>query len=152
MTDEARILKVQNTLAEVVRLPGGKTVAQALQGAADKIATVRAPTLAALRARIDGLGAVSQAGRSGSPDALAELYKAGNDILGLSGAVDAPGIAEAAYSLCELADAFGESGAANWAAIDVHLDALRILIVDDLEPSARSHILTGLSQVRERVL
>jgi hypothetical protein len=143
---------MKNTLAEVVRLPGGRTVAEALRGAASRIADLRQPTQLALLAKIDALGALSRSGRGGSASALGEIYREGNEILSLSGAVEAPEIAEAVYSLCELADAFTDAGLANWPAIDVHVDALRILSTEGVEAAAKAHILTGLRQVRARVL
>ena len=63
-------------------------------------------------------------------------------------------LSEAAFSLCDLADAFRGGEAPNWPAIDVHVDGIRLLAgLGDKVPAAGAEpILEGLRRVRARVL
>jgi hypothetical protein len=142
LTETARVFKVSNALAKVVRLPGGRTVAEALHAADTRIGRMKDVKLAAL----------ADEGRAGKDGLLEDIHAAGNEILGLAGAFGMTELGDAAYSLCDLADAFRESGVANWPAIDVHVHGLRLLCAEVGDEADRRKILDGLKLVRARFI
>ena len=63
-------------------------------------------------------------------------------------------LAEAAFSLCDLTDWFRGGEPANWPAIDVHVDGIRLLATmgPGIGAAGAEAILDGLKRVRARVL
>jgi hypothetical protein len=152
LTQTARVFKVNNALAKVVRLPGGRTVAEALHAADTRIGRMKDVCVAAMQQRIAKLAALADEGRAGKDGLLGDIHTAGNEILGLAGAFGMTELGDAAYSLCDLADAFRESGVASWPAIDVHVHGLRLLCAETGDEADRRKILDGLKLVRARFI
>lgn len=151
----ARIFAVDNQLAKVVRKPGGKTVEEYVKAAETRIEATRDVTLASLIAKADAMAAVAAAGKAGSdPKAFDGIYDISNAIFGLAGTFGLKALAEASFSLCDLADGFRGGETVNWAAIDVHVDGIRLLATlgDKAEAAGAETILDGLRRVRARVL
>ena len=107
-------------------------------------------SIAALRRR-----RVLAAGRKANDTkALDGIYDISNAIFGLAGSFGLKALAEAAFSLCDLADNFRGGDPANWPAIDVHVDGIRLLATlgDKAGEAGADSILEGLRRVRARVL
>ncbi len=143
----AKIYKITNRLAEVVRRPGGRTVREAVAGAEARIADIRDDCLATLedkRARLQPL--VQAAKDTPGGEAVAALYDLANQIFSLAGAFGLPDLAEAAYGLCELVDDTGERGSINWSAVDVQVNGVWFLasVASAQDPARRAAILQGL--------
>ena len=150
---DARVFKIENRLAKVVTLPGGKTVAEALRSADSHIASVRDDCLASLSEKGLRLQKLVELARSGSPEAaIAGIYNVANDIFSVAGAFQMTELAEAAYGLCDLADDSRPTASINWPAIAVHIDGVRLLATVDgsQDPATRTAIAEGLRAVVAR--
>jgi hypothetical protein len=155
MSAPARIFKVENQLAKVVKTQGGKTVDEHVKAAEVRIEGVRDVTLAALIEKADAMAAIAAAGKKGTdPKAFDSIYDISNAIFGLAGAFGLKALAEAAFSLCDLADNFRGGDEPSWPAIDVHVDGIRLLasLGDKAGAAGADAILDGLRRVRARVL
>ena len=150
---EARVFKIENGLAKVVSLPGGKTVAEALRSADVRVASVRDDCLASLAekgARLQNFADLAKAGR---PDeAVTGIYRIANDVYSVASAFQMVELAEAAYGLCDLADDSRPLALINWPAIRVHIDGVRLLSTVDgsQDPTTRVAIVEGLRAVAAR--
>lgn len=152
---QPRIFAVENQLAKVVKTQGGKTVAEHVKAAEVRIEGVRDVTLASLVGKAEAMAALAAAGRKASdPKAFDGIYDLSNAIFGLAGSFGLKALAEAAFSLCDLADSFRSGDPANWPAIDVHVDGIRLLATlgDKAGAAGAESILDGLRRVRARVL
>lgn len=151
----ARIFTVENQLAKLADRPGGKTVAEHVRAAEIRVQGVRDVTLASLVEKAEAMAAAVSAGKNGSdPKAFDTIYDISNAIFGLAGTFGLKGLAEAAFSLCDLADSFRGGEPVNWPSIDVHVDGIRLLasLGDKAEAAGADTILEGLRRVRARVL
>jgi len=152
---KARIFAVENQLAKVVAKPGGRTVAEHVKAAEVRIEGVRDVTLASLVGKAEAMAALAAAGRKTTDTkAFDGIYDISNAIFGLAGSFGLKALAEAAFSLCDLADNFRSGDPANWPAIDVHVDGIRLLATlgDKAGEAGADSILEGLRRVRARVL
>lgn len=151
----ARIFSVENKLAEIARQPGGKIAAEAVKAAETRIEAVRGVSLASLGEKADAMAAVAASGR-GSKDVevFGRVYDMSNAIFGLAGTFGLTALAEASFSLCDLADSYRGGEAPNWPAIDVHVDGVRLLAAlgEKAQKADTDTILDGLRRVRARVL
>ena len=150
---DVRVFKIENRLAKVISLPGGKTVAEALRGADVRIATVRDACLATLAEKGLRLQRLGELAQSGSADeAITGIYSVANDIFSVASAFQMPELAEAAYSLCDLADDSRPRETINWSAIAVHIDGVRLLASDagSHDPATRDAVVSGLRAVAAR--
>lgn len=151
----ARIFAVENQLAKVVKKPGGKTVDEHVKAAEVRIEGVRGVTLASLIEKAEAMAGIAAAGRKAAdPKTFDAIYDISNAIFGLAGAFGLKALAEAAFSLCDLADGFRSGEAVNWPAIDVHVDGIRLLAAlgEKAEAAGAESVLDGLRRVRARVL
>lgn len=150
---DVKVFKVENRLAKVIRLPGGRTVADALRGADTRVASIRDRCLISLAAKGLQLQRLSeQAKADQDANSLAALYATANDIYSIAGAFGMKEAAEAAYSLCDLLDNSPEREAINWPAVDVHVDGVRFLCSEAgaADTPMRGAIITGLREVAAR--
>lgn len=151
----ARIFAVENKLAEIARAPGGKIAAEAVKAAETRIEAQRDVSLASLIEKADAMAAAADEGR-GANDAevFGRIYDISNAIFGLAGAFGLKSLAEAAFSLCDLADSFRSGDEPSWPAIDVHVDGIRLLanLGEKAGAAGAESILDGLRRVRARVL
>jgi len=142
-----------NRLAKVVWLPGGKTIAQALDEAQANLDEIRAESLDLLRAKLEQMQALGR--RSAQEPKLADLealYALSGEVLDIAGLFGLPELGQAAFSLCELLDRLKSRKAWNWPAVQVHLHGLVILADPDKTPSEdRQSVVEGLRQVCQRV-
>ncbi len=150
---EARVFKIENRLAKVVSLPGGKTVAEALRGADARLESVRDDCLASLAEKGAKLQNLADLAKAGRPDeAVTGIYRVANDVYSVASAFQMTELAEAAYGLCDLADDSRPRESINWPAIGVHIDGVRLLATLDgsQDPTTRAAIVEGLRAVAAR--
>jgi hypothetical protein len=148
---KARLIKIENRLAKVVGQPGGKTVADAVRSAEARVESLRESNLAVLDVKVADLVRLATGPRrEATAEALDDVYDLANQVFGLAATYGLAARAEAAYSLCDLVDGFRGGGAVNWAAIDVHIDGLRLL--GGVQAEGAEVILAGLRRVRARLL
>lgn len=151
----ARVFAVENKLAQIVREPGGKTPEQAVKAAETRIEGVRDVSLASLIEKAELMAAIAASGRkSADTAAFSAIYDISNAIFGIAGSFGLKALAEAAFSLCDLADNFRSGDEPSWPAIDVHIDGIRLLATlgDKAQAAGADSILDGLRRVRARVL
>jgi hypothetical protein len=146
----AKVFKVQNRLSKVVRLPGGKTVAEALRSADKRIESARETCLATLEDKVGRLAAYADQGPSDPAAALDGLYRAADEIFSVAGAFGLNGLGDAAYGLCDLAGRFQVEGPVNWQAISVHVNGIRLLSTGAVADPEM--VLAGLREVRNRFI
>jgi hypothetical protein len=152
---KVQVVAVENPLAKLARRPGGRTVEQALKAAEERVESVRDVSVAALADKAEQMAAAAAAARaSGDPEAFGAIYDISNAIYGVASAFALHALAEAAFSLCDLADHFRSGGEPNWPAVDVHVDGIRLLAALREKAGAQGaeSILEGLRRVRARVL
>lgn len=151
----ARVFAVKNKLAEIARQPGGRIAAEAVKAADVRIESVRGASLASLVEKAEAMAALAASGRtSQDPAVFGRIYDLSNAIFGLAGTFGLKALAEAAFSLCDLADNFRSGDEPSWPAIDVHVDGIRLLagLGEKAEAAGAESILEGLRRVRARVL
>jgi len=147
---DVRVFKVENRLAKVIRLPGGKTVAEAVRGADARVASIRDRCLTSLAAKGVQLQQLAEQAKIDSGAAsLAELYATANEMFSIAGAFGMTEAAEAAYRLCDLVDDSPERETINWPAIAVHVDGVRFLCSEAgaQDTPTRAAIVEGLRAV-----
>jgi hypothetical protein len=152
---KVQVVAVENHLAKLVRAPGGRTIEQALKAAEARIESVRDVSVASLAEKAEQMAAAAAAARrSGDPEAFGAVYDISNAIYGIAGAFALHALAEAAFSLCDLADHFRSGGEVSWPAVAVHVDGIRLLAALREKAGAQGaeSILDGLRRVRARVL
>ena len=150
----ARRIRVPNRLATAVRTPGGKTVAEAVAGAEANLAAIRGDCIAAVDAILAAMTELSPVLKAApGPEPLARLYALADEMIGIAPLADLPAVGAAAFSACELVDAFTETGSWNWDAVAVHLNGLKLLraMGDDIDEAAREQVLEGLRAVVRRI-
>jgi hypothetical protein len=143
----------ENRLAKVVWLPGGKTIAQALDDANANLEEIRAESLNLLRAKLEEIQALGRKNAKEPKAAdLEALYALSGEVLDIAGLFGLPELGQAAFSLCELLDRLKSRKAWNWPAVEVHLHGLLILAdPDKTPPDGRQSVVEGLRQVCQRV-
>ncbi|WP_296599168.1 hypothetical protein [Phenylobacterium sp.] len=155
MTSNARIFAVENKLAEIASQPGGRRPEEAIRAANAKIEGVRGSSIASLVEKAEQMGGLAAQGRAANDASVfGGIYDLSNAIYGLAGSFGLTALAEACFSLCDLADCFRGGEPANWPAIDVHVDGIRLLagLGEKAGAAGAESILEGLRRVRARVI
>ena len=143
----------ENRLAKVIWIPGGKTIAQALDDAQANLDEIRQESLGVLRAKLEELQAQGKKSAAAPGEADIEvLYNLSSEVLDIAGLFGLPELGHAAFSLCELLDRLKSRKAWNWPAVQVHLHGLLVLAdPDKTPPEGRQTVVDGLRQVCQRV-
>ena len=143
----------ENRLAKVIWIPGGKTIAQALDDAQANLDEIRKESLDLLRAKLEELQTLGRQNETAaSSEAIQGLYALSSEVLDIAGLFGLPELGYAAFSLCELLDRLKAKKAWNWPAVQVHLHGLLVLAdPDKTPPEDRESVVDGLRQVCERV-
>jgi len=143
----------ENRLAKQVYLPGGKSIAQALDDAQANLEEMRGESLHLLRAKLEEIQAVGRKAEKAPKAAdLATLYALSGEVLDIAGLFGLPELGQAAFSLCEVLDRLKSKKMWNWPAVQVHLHGLLILAdPDKTPPEGRQSVVDGLRQVCQRV-
>jgi hypothetical protein len=137
-----RKFRAPNRLSMLIKASGGKMAKDALAAADAALEPLRAPSLAVLDAALAEIE-----GRFGKPAAALALR-----IIDVSGFLPGSCVDQAAISFCALVDNCAEAGAWRWDAIDVHINALRLLRASGLTPDQRRAVIDGLNTVSQRRL
>jgi hypothetical protein len=145
---KAQIFPVENRLAKLATLPGGRTFDEAVRAADRKVESVRDRCIASLAQKALDLNAAAQQVRAGETPDFDDVYRISNAIYGVAGTFDRKGLSEAASSLCDLLQGFKDGEPVNWPAIDVHVDGIRLLTQKG--EAVTEPILAGLRRVRAR--
>jgi hypothetical protein len=143
----------ENRLSKVVFLPGGKTIAEALDDAQANLEEIRLQSLDLLRGKIEEIQALGKRAEKDPSEAdIQGLYTLSSEVLDIAGLFGMPELGHAAFSLCELLDRLKSRKAWNWPAVQVHLHGLAILSdPDKTPPESRMSVVEGLRQVCQRV-
>jgi hypothetical protein len=147
---KAQVFPVENRLAKLATLPGGRTFDEAVRAADRKVESVRERCLASLNDKAAELNRAAQAAKAGLPPCFDELYRVSNAIYGIAGTFDRKGLAEVACSLCDLLQGFSDGEPVIWPAVDVHVDGIRLLTQKG--EAVAEPILAGLRRVRARFI
>ena len=143
----------ENRLSKVIWIPGGKTIAQALEDAQIGLDEIRGESLDILRAKMEAIQALGRkAEKNPTPADVKALYLLSSEVLDTAGLFGLPELGQAAFSLCELLDRLGARKAWNWPAVQVHLHGLLVLAdPDKIPPEGRQTVVDGLRQVCQRI-
>ncbi len=147
-----RKFRPPNRLAAMIKDRGGVLAKDAIAAAEAGVESLRESSLASLDAvlaemeRRYGKGAADRQAES-----FEDLYLLSSKIIDVGVFVSDVGIDKAAVSLCGLVDGCAEAGAWRWDAVDVHLNALRLLraMGSELPAAQRDAMLQGLYQVSQ---
>jgi len=147
-------IRVKNRLAAAVRAPGGKTIAEAVAGAEAKLEDIRGDCLASLDQILASMAElIENPDQAPREEVAAGLYELSNDVVGIAGVAGLGDMGKAAFSFCDLLDAFIEQGSWNAAAVEVHMNGLKLLrsMSDKIGEAGRAQILEGLFAVVRRI-
>lgn len=145
-----RKFRPPNRLASMIKDRGGLLAKDAIAAAEAGVETLRESSMAALD---EALGEIEGRFGKDAPDrasqAFDDLYLLASRIIDVSAFVSDAGLDKAAMSLCGLADSCAEAGAWRWDAVDVHINALKLLraVGAELPVEQRDAMLQGLYQV-----
>ena len=147
-------IRVKNRLAAAVRAPGGKTIAEAVAGAEARLEDIKDDCLGSLDKILASMGElVENPNYLPREEVLSGLYDLSNDIVGIAGVAGLGDMGKAAFSFCDLLDVFIEQGGWNAAAVEVHMNGLKLLrtMSDKIGEAGRAQILEGLFAVVKRI-
>lgn len=138
-------------LAEILKTPGGLTVADALERAQANLDTLKPSCLAELAALLEfGEAALDRLDETFDEGGLADLYAIAVRGIGAGAVCGLPAIDEALTSLCDLIDHLQTTGQYDRAALGVHVQSWRLLMNPDLPLDAARPMLDGLRKVSAR--
>jgi hypothetical protein len=139
-------------LAQLLKMPGGVPVAEALERAQANLEDIRPTCLAELQALLELAQARLEAieGDAGDESGVAELYAIAVRGIGGGEVVKIPALDAALTSLCDLLDHLRTQGRFDREAIAVHLQAWRLLIAGDQPPEVARVMVEGLRKVSAR--
>jgi hypothetical protein len=147
-----RKFRAPNRLSMLVRADGGMMAKDALAAADAALEPLRAESLAVLDAALAEIearfGRSAAATRAGGVHQ--DLYTLALRIIDVSGFLPGSCVDQAAVSFCALVDNCAEAGVWRWDAVDVHINALRLLRTADLDPEQRQAVIAGLNKVSQR--
>jgi len=146
-----RKFKIPNRLRAALFNGGGKRIDEAVADADAGLATLVEACLAAVAeciGRIEGEFGAQVVDR-GSRD-MAELYRLSGRIIDACAPIEPKALAEAARCLCDVLDYAMEAGHWDWAAVDIHIDALKLLASGiDLGENGEQQLIKSLVKLRQ---
>jgi hypothetical protein len=138
-------------LAEIIKTPGGLSVAEALERAQANLDTLKPSCIAELTALLEfAEAAMDRLDDAFDEGGLADLYAIAVRGIGAGAVCGLPAVDEALGSLCDLIDHLRTGGAYDRAALGVHVQSWRLLMNPDLPPVAARPMLDGLRKVSAR--
>ncbi len=139
-------------LAQLVNRPGGLTAEEAVTAAEQSLASLRDRGLSDIAETIRAMQAVAAAiAPDGSDDGAAELYRRSDSLIGIAGVFGRAGLSDVALSLCTLIERLQWARRWDCGAIKLHLDSMRLLSADGVNPAHVEMIGTALRQVVDRL-
>jgi hypothetical protein len=149
-----RKFRAPNRLSMLVKANGGVMAKDALAAADAALEPLRAESLAVLDAALAEIevrfGRPAAATRASQ--AYRDLYALALRIIDVSGFLPGSCVDQAAISFCALVDNCAEADAWRWDAVDVHINALRLLRTSGLGADQRRAVIDGLNKVSQRRL
>lgn len=144
-TTDARTLKIKTSLARQMAQPGGRSLADVERRANERLGRHKGEVMAEIEAAVAGLEGLCAA----RPDApAAEVYRLASRVLDLAGFFDTGPLYEAGYSLADVADRMAAAEAWDWPPVQVHVQALRLILKAGFERNAATdQLLAGLKAV-----
>lgn len=138
-------------LAEILKTPGGSTVADALERAQLNLELIKPTCLAEMVALIElAEAAYDRLGDDFDDEALAEIYAIAVRGIGGGAVCGAPAIDNALTSLCDLVDSLRNTKRYDREAIGVHIRSWRLLMSVELPEAGAASVLDGLLKVSAR--
>ena len=138
-------------LAALLRKPGGRTVADAIQKAEANLESIKQDCRNELLSLVDQADEKFAVLGEGFDEAgLTDLYAVAARGIGNGAFAGAPGVDQALSSLCDLLDHLRTGERLDREAIGVHLRAWRLLLIENLPPAGADEILSGLQKVSAR--
>ncbi|HWA61370.1 MAG TPA: chemotaxis protein CheE [Caulobacteraceae bacterium] len=150
-----KMMRAPNRLAQIMAMPGGFSAREAVRRSEAAVETMRAPcleTIDAVLAEIEARYGPSAPDRDGAD--FEDLYVLCTRIIDASIAVRGTGLDDAARAFCDLVDLSSVIGRWDWPAVEVHIEALRLLrrSGEGMEKAQRQAVIGGLIKVtRKRV-
>ena len=147
---EVRSFRVVSKLARLATASGGISVHESLMRAEKALESLRDPCLAAIdahMAEIERRFGTRAAGRVA--ESLEDLYTLSSRIIDASMGLPESGVDDGARAICEMVARSRARGALDWASVDVHLAALKLLRTrgQKLTAEQRRSVLAGLGDV-----
>jgi hypothetical protein len=150
MTNAPHVRKfaATNRLADMIRVPGGKTVERALADGEAAVERFRPEVVDDIDARIARLETLSA---DPAPDGET-VYREALGVIDHAGLFGLGAVGRAAYSLCELVERMRARGFWDAPAVAVHVGSLKLLRgMADQDGSESEAVLNGLSAVLAKV-
>jgi hypothetical protein len=145
---DARTFKVRSSLARQMFEPGGRLVRDAERLAGEGLAAHHDEAMAMIAATLDELEALCGAAPEG---AEASVYALGARVIDLAAFFETGPLHEAAWSLCEVSDRMINAGLWHWPSIQVHVQALRLILAGGCRTGRTSEtLLDGLRRLSQR--
>ncbi|WP_426011001.1 chemotaxis protein CheE [Caulobacter sp. DWR2-3-1b2] len=149
-----RKFRAPNRLSMLIKAAGGPMAQDALKAAETALEPLRAESMAVLDAALAEIdaryGKPAAATRAG--ETFQDLYVLALRIIDVSGFLPGSCVDQAALSFCALVDNCIEANAWRWDAIDVHINALRLLRTAGLTADQRQAVIAGLNKVSQHRL
>lgn len=138
-------------LAELIRQPGGLTVADALERAQENLEEIRPTCLAEMLALLElAEQTFERLGEAFDEAGISEVYGVAVRGIGAGVVCGVPATDEALTSLCDLLDHLKTSRRFDREAVAVHVRAWRLLMNEGLPPAGQTAVLDGLRKVSAR--
>ena len=141
-------------LAEQLRVPGGKPVAEAVEEAEANLATLQPECLDELQVLPEAAAACfARFPATFAPEPLKDLYAIAVRGVGIGAISGAPAADSTLISLCDLLYHLGATGRWDQEAVAVHVHTLQLLVSQAgkaMTPEAETAILSGLKKVSQR--
>lgn len=142
---------VRTELEKKCRLPGGKTVRQAIGDASVNLATLGDSSLVLIA---EGLALIEQLTSQGSDrleaDVLEEIHRNADLLMGYCATVDRPRLADCLHAICRLADAVAASPIWLPGSFGPLLLTTTLVMKNALSPREVDVLLAGVEQCIER--
>jgi hypothetical protein len=135
-------------LAQLVNRPGGLTVNEAVAAAEGELIKLRDRGLSEIDETIGAMQKIADAfTQTQAKSAREELYSHANFLIGVGGVFERTDIGEVARSLCALMEVLMVSGSWDRAAVQLHLDSLRLASREDVSRAETEMVTAALRQV-----
>lgn len=149
------MVRVPNRVGAVMAKPGGVSAREAIRRSEAGVETLRGPGMATIDARLAEIESrFGPAAASREGESFEDLYSLCTQIIDASIFVRGTGLDDAVRAFCDLVDLCSEIGRWDWPAVDVHIDALRMLrsAGGAMDKAQRDAVISGLIKVtRKRV-
>ena len=139
-------------LASLVLRPGGITMTEAVAAAEQSIDGLRDRGLSEIAATMARMRTIaSEIGPGSDEQRFREFYALSNSLVGVAGVFGKAGLGEIALSLCTLIERLLLAGRWDSAAVQLHLDSMRLLTDTSVSEQEMTTIGQALRQVVDRL-